>query len=326
MNPTKLLVIALVALLCVPTVVYANTYKLSRKGHTLVEGHSTYVVLTMETHNCPPGTNPCPPRPPGKEKGTAVAILTKETHCDYRSGTGGPFLEGVLWFNDQFLVSNDAGNGGSSPTYECVERYPCAGTIYAVNSGRPDPFDPAGNWRFPNPKYVQSYRITDPNDREWIVDLWTYLGVAALQDYVWTVNVLGQSTDLGAWPEWMDDDGFHSCSPAIDTAPGISTSGGHVPYPTIEYNGVLYMRWPHMDTRLGGSVRYGQGNADNYAPTEDGNSHPYNPYEPDAGPRHTHATAKVDVFYMPHGRPTPASRVFYINDVVGATAPFHNHP
>ncbi len=81
----------------------------------------------------------------------AVAVLVRE-----RSVSRSNF-KGVLWFNDQYLVS---------PTYvnRTSFRYPCGGSILAVNAGDPDPRTMSVSYNRVDQVQVRDDRADDPYD------------------------------------------------------------------------------------------------------------------------------------------------------------------
>lgn len=124
---------------------------------------------------------------------TAVAVLVREmSHQD--TGTRFP---GVLWFNDQFLMEPS-----KSVRYRESHRYPCTGAVIAVPAGGPDP----RSLDFSLATYVESYHLTDPNDRAWDVDKWSFPDTLA-----WTVALLNRGSD-SATP----DDGRANCTAYTD--------------------------------------------------------------------------------------------------------------
>ncbi|HWG90304.1 MAG TPA: hypothetical protein VNZ52_05575 [Candidatus Thermoplasmatota archaeon] len=379
MNVQKMMVVGIVALLGIPAAAYANVYEASALNAEVIEGHTVYVSLTVNTTgNNNNNNNQCPPACNRSEQGTAVAILTREINCS-GGGSGGPYddepaFDGVLWFNDQFLVGEEEDTYVPPgyvppPAPTCQYRYPCGGSVYAVNSGVPDPITNAGAWRVPTTKYVHSYRIKDPNDKVWVIDAYSISGVIALGavDFVWITSPQGGSTGHGGNPaNYVNDTATGNCPAIIDNPPaGYDPIGsnGQV-YSNVEYNAVLFMLWKNIFTGnpacLNNAVNnpnsagfpcrtvgFGEGGANNGMDTDGqaqpdgsnttanktysvgngtGNSHPFNPYEADAGALHTHATGRVDIYFQTVAPPVVANRVFYIYDDEGSTQCFHEHP
>ena len=176
--------------------------------------------------------------------------------------------------------------------------------------------------------YVESYYVTDPNDWAWVIDLWTLNYTSGATTYnsvpVWTINVQGS----GHFADGVADDGTSDCAPYVDSvnsAPNTLAGVTIRAYPTLTYNALLYMRWKDLTPAVTDlPVLFGEPNR--VTTTEQGNSHPHNFNHPgDAGMPHIHETARVDVYFTSDARPQPALRTYYINDVVGSTAPFHTH-
>ncbi|HWG90307.1 MAG TPA: hypothetical protein VNZ52_05590 [Candidatus Thermoplasmatota archaeon] len=332
-----------------PATAYAAVFEASREEVQVIEGHTVYVSLTVNTSR---NLNPPPPLNKNRsEQGTAVAVLTREIHCGYVGGGRGedtsPAFDGVLWFNDQFLVGEEAdtyNDWRSTWPRSCQYRYPCGGRVYATPAGAGDPFDASGNWvGFFGATYQHSYKLTDPNDHVWMVDFWQTGGPRSSR--VWI------SAPLGGLPPYVDDDGRSNCMPYIDNPPaGYDAVGSNGRgYSNVEYNGLLFMLWKHLSGS--GTVQFGENGTHNGRDTDGdnsttpqstgshpnvynrsytpgngtGNSHPFNPYEADAHDKHTHSTARVDIYFHPKAPPGVASRKLYIDDSVGSNACFHEY-
>lgn len=187
---------------------------------TLVEGHTVFTVIEQVT-------SPPPGGPADVEFAAAVAVLVREATYKDDGGANTRF-PGVLWFNDQYLV-DPRGDGNAAPPVEYTYRTPCTGAVIAVNAGTADPrVAPGGSidplvWT-----YVESYQITDPNDRTWTVDKWA----TALGALLWNTpimnNELGRNT-----PD--DDTNCRAVSESelpsgIPCVTGGSGNQGGVPY------------------------------------------------------------------------------------------------
>ncbi len=114
MPPTRALVIAAIALVAVPTYAVASQIVLPGVTEEIVEGHTVFAVIEKARF-----TNVT-------IEAAAVAVLVRER--EERVST----FKGVLWFNDQFLVSPEVSHRTSF-------RHPCGGAVIAVNTGDPDP-------------------------------------------------------------------------------------------------------------------------------------------------------------------------------------------
>ncbi len=200
MNAKKILAAALVAIVALPAFVAAEQFEVGPKNEQVVEGHTVFALLE------------------NVRQGTAVAVLVRENQPK------------VLWFNDQYLV-------GEEP------RYPCGGFVMAVNEGGPDPRSWTGN-TYPqtqgllnvieNVEYIESYRITDPNDFEWTIDKYELSYIVQFDPTTFATSggtdglILGQDR----YPIWvgsilnsdLTDDGTSSCDPIVD-APTGPTAG-----------------------------------------------------------------------------------------------------
>lgn len=154
----------------------------------LVEGHTVFLSLGNVTDAT------------GRiETAAALAVLVREHQGDK------PLMRfpGVLWFNDQYLTSPVA-PGAASATV----RHPCTGAVLAVERGNPSPLDfvyALERW-----EYVESYHVTDPNDREWDVDKWVVLDPLG-EFFVWSVAI-----NNAAGASMTPDDGTSACEPVRD--------------------------------------------------------------------------------------------------------------
>ncbi len=114
MNTKKILAVAAVALVAVPAYAAATQIVLPGVTEEVVEGHTVFAVIEKARF-----TNVT-------IEAAAVAVLVREREVAREN------FKGVLWFNDQFLVSPYVSNINSA-------RYPCGGAVIAVNTGDPDP-------------------------------------------------------------------------------------------------------------------------------------------------------------------------------------------
>ncbi|HLE96236.1 MAG TPA: hypothetical protein VI997_02605, partial [Candidatus Thermoplasmatota archaeon] len=192
------------------------------RTETLVEGHTVFAVVqaticidteTDESKGCPGGTNSdfdvsydVRANMTVQRMGAAVAVLVRDRVKEVSAAPMNPkcatnrdlvvtlFYEnpGVLWFNDQFLVGDDLdiieadvdANADICTKKSTIDfnanalswRYPCGGWVWATQSGNPDPRTFA-SWA-----YQESYYVTDPNDKVWIIDKYSLapLGVGPL--------------------------------------------------------------------------------------------------------------------------------------------------
>ena len=158
---------------------------------TLVEGHTVFTVIEQVNVNAQDEV----------KYAAAVAVLVREINYDFRSFR----FPGVVWFNDQYLVNPKSSPGSNAPTY----RHPCNGAVIVVPRGDPNPtLDPATT--FAQSNYVESYKIRDPNNKDWIVDKWMVNGRP-----VWSVAIMNDGTKYH-----LADDGTGNCSPQNDSPCG----------------------------------------------------------------------------------------------------------
>ncbi|HWH09142.1 MAG TPA: hypothetical protein VNX21_08070 [Candidatus Thermoplasmatota archaeon] len=179
-------IIPLAVLMVVPALGAAAPIVQPPEAETLVEGHTVFTVIEQINRNA----NAV------EEYGAAVAVLVREAtqnSASYR-------FPGVLWFNDQYLV-----NPYSTANPDIDYRYPCTGAVLATNSGAGDPL---AAFAALTPTYVESYTITDPNDRTWTVDRWTDAGVGP----IWVVAIMNNQAGIST-----ADDGVSSCAPVDET-------------------------------------------------------------------------------------------------------------
>jgi hypothetical protein len=116
----RMLAVAAVLVMAVPALGAATPIVVPPVPEQLVEGHTVFTVIEIARV-----TNTAEVR-----FAAAVAVLVRE----YQASNVAQRFPGVLWFNDQYLVnpSQDASN------FEAF-RYPCGGSVIAVNAGDPDP-------------------------------------------------------------------------------------------------------------------------------------------------------------------------------------------
>jgi hypothetical protein len=265
----------------------------------LVEGHTVFSVVEVARAK---------ERTQADEFAAAVAVLVQET--THRPALANRFA-GVLWFNDQYLTESSS----SYRTQRPERRTPCTGAVLAVNAGDADP-RAGGTAAFHAGTYVESYRVTDPNDRLWHVDKWNLSGRPA-----WTVAIMDNEAGYS-----VPDNGScrgatvserecgdavlqpRFCSPASfvtrfgpDGMPGryAEDPGDHgLAYRPRVYNALLYFLLEDLgvdaapkDHRTG-STDWSQDGAGCHPPVpgsdrtfpcpgndddREGNSHPYNP-------------------------------------------------
>lgn len=114
MNTKKVLAVAAIALLSVPAYAAATYIVVGGLQEQVVEGHTVFAVIEKARFRNV------------TIEAAAVAVLVREKVVEREN------FKGVLWFNDQFLVSPYNIDSG-------YVRYPCGGAVMAVNAGDPDP-------------------------------------------------------------------------------------------------------------------------------------------------------------------------------------------
>ena len=329
---------AMVLLLSLPAAGSAALIVVPPVPEQLVEGHTVFATIEIV-----PGAT-------GEhEFAAAVAVLVRDLTRDFKNSR----FPGVLWFNDQFVIEPEQQRRQPAPRV----RFPCTGALIAVNRGDPVDQDPAGRWTLVNASYAnESYFITDPNDHQWIVDLWnTTYGTAA-----WTVAIMNRQADSNT-----PDNGVCRGSRYTDDVRAEDPGDHGMDYPcdgcnTIEYNALLYFRLSHLrhqnvtkDHRDGSPDRLADvagchpssTNAWRCPANDDareGNSHaylgargvPFDPYDGagnhgqsaecvDGALMDCHATFDIDIYYG--YVPRPLLRTFWLVDTPGSDAPYHCH-
>lgn len=282
----KTWIIPLAVLMVVPALGAAAPIVVTPVPEQLVEGHTVFTVIEQVNATTTTKT----------QFAAAVAVLVREAI----SRNVNERFPGVLWFNDQYLV--DPVDNSANKT---VFRYPCTGSVMAVNAGGLDPraaFHPA-NPGDPVPIYEESYMVTDPNDNTWNVDKWNYTNIAASKATFWTVAMKGNDAGYNT-----PDDGVCSTDPYTD---GALSGGANYPTPgatgNVKYNALLFFYLEDL-TVAGGTKTHHSGPAlpgDDASACEtpktpeqiaaepyfadhwpcpggnddsEGNSHPYNPF------------------------------------------------
>lgn len=177
-------IIILAALMVLPAVGAAATIVTRPVTEQVVEGHTVFTVIQVRDDVVTQR----------EEFAAAVAVLVRDVEQRIVANR----FPGVLWFNDQYLVTPTA-----SSAQNAAVRYPCTGAVFAVNAGGADP-------RGKTLTYVESYRITDPNDRTWDIHKWSDPSVTPAQ-FVWSVPV--RNNEAGYTTA---DDGTTNCAPYED--------------------------------------------------------------------------------------------------------------
>ncbi|HEX2021118.1 MAG TPA: hypothetical protein VHH36_00270 [Candidatus Thermoplasmatota archaeon] len=256
----------------------------------LVEGHTVFTVIQPASPDTGPEVT---------EYAAAVAVLVRE----FKSPVDYSRFPGVLWFNDQYLVnpSSSCSQGANcNPTF----RYPCTGAVLAVNQGGPDP----RTLTLSDASYIESYRIKDPNNKVWTIDVWTPDN-GGTNVTVWAVTIGGATNDAN---RATADNGNSGCNGLVYTDgatkkdPGDENGRrypadcGATACPGLQYNALLLMRLKDL-TIPGTAKNHTEGSTDRtgdvsgcedtpkYASStpvwpcpagddnREGNSHPYNP-------------------------------------------------
>lgn len=294
-------ILAIALALAVPATVSAGTFSASKIGEQVVEGHTVFTVLQKKV----------------VEQGFDIVIKVREV----RRGPN------VLWFNDQWKVFQEEVRqpcgGYVIATWTGVDPMMLLGRSTIAVNGITQPIfhdDPAGAGSIYDNTgiritYVESYQITDPNGAVWITDLYAMTGTVGRVIPFWVSSVHNAQ---------VDDDGVSHCDGILDLATHKDPGSNGVPYndnvdsiPVREYNADIFGLWGDVRTEAGvkqhgeGGLNNGDGTGceygtewecaspDNAAADDfEGNSHPYNPNELDAGPIHTHETGRLDVWFF----------------------------
>lgn len=185
-------IIPLAVLLVVPALGAATPIVAPPERENLVEGHTVFTVIEQVTTTAVNHT----------EYAAAVAVLVREATAIVQNDR----FPGVLWFNDQYLVDPI-----KSYNAQVNVRYPCTGAVLAVNAADPDPR--LAPWPLGGMQggYIESYLITDPNDRSWNVDKWTYTNGGGVTELIWTVAILDNQAGYNT-----PDDGSSNCGPVSE--------------------------------------------------------------------------------------------------------------
>lgn len=332
MNKKNLAIFVVAALLAVPATVSASQFTARKLDEQVVEGHTVFTVLQKRNI----------------EQGFDIVIKVREVNR-------GP---NVLWFNDQWKTFFEevrqpcagyvlATIAGADPSYLLFGRPLVSETVVDLDGLAPNP---------PSLTYVESYQITDPNGAVWITDLYAATGEIGRVIPIWISSVHNaQAPDDGI----SDCPGILDLAAHKDPGSnGVPYNDNVDSIPVREYNADIFGLWKDVLADPGASKEHGEGGADNGdgtgceirtewecdVPPEtdsvcpvlivscpvtvaagdddlEGNSHPYNPNEPDAGPIHEHETARIDVFFFSDfalggalGGYPPASRTFAVFD------------
>ena len=197
----RLLITLLAVLIIVPGLGATAAIVVPPEPEQLVEGHTVFTVI--QTMDVADETQ--------ERFAAAVAVLVREHIVDQKMFR----FPGVLWFNDQYLVcpgyttDNKPYASGTCPANDAridpVPRYPC-GAVIAVNAGGAVPTDPvSGMPHVPaDATYVESYKVTDPEDKVWNVDKWLWNGAP-----MWSVAVGAGSGSEALYG--TPDDGTTTC-------------------------------------------------------------------------------------------------------------------
>lgn len=116
----RMLAVAAVLVMAVPALGAATPIVVPAVPEQLVEGHTVFTVIEIAKVS----------NTTESRFAAAVAVLVRE----YQAANKGTRFPGVLWFNDQYLVSPEQGVSAGNAI-----RYPCGGAVMAVNRGDPDP-------------------------------------------------------------------------------------------------------------------------------------------------------------------------------------------
>jgi hypothetical protein len=319
---------------------------------TLVEGHTVYALAQLD-----PEAGYVPHSLAEGFQATALLALP------VGQGDAG---HGVRWFNDQDLLAPSVGSAPDDFHFAVAvlaresnwgdEHLPCTGAVLAVNAGAPDPRAALSpdNYDGPQPTYVESYLVTDPNDHQWNVDKWRVPGPTG--DYTaWTVAVNNYDAGYELPDNYADE-----CPAITDEAPAPTRGTNGLYYPDgvtkrghIRYNALLVLPLDELTVDQGArnhAAADNWGRAMAVSGCEDscffgsngieGNSHDFNPLvkrfpgwfatredggsadcDGDAQPDEwCHATRRIDLYYGPVT--APILRSYTIVDTEGSSADY----
>lgn len=260
---------------------------------------------------------------------TVFAAVVEETGTDFAAVAGiaakRTSIGGVLWFNDQELIPASVASEIAAGAY-----------VIAAEAGDDSPLNHL------DAAYAESYQFTDPNNRLWIVDRYTYdscyvdaagtqqivpcdleaakTGVDLDEDGHDEVNTGSVDLDGDGNPDVVAADSIVKQAKSLfvveigattlDTAAGCGTATGN------EYNFVMLIRMDALYSAVDDGKSHGAGATD--TPLE-GNSHAAS-LAPVAD--HTHDTAQIDLWFSESRPPAPATRTpMFPEDTIGGAAP-----
>jgi hypothetical protein len=289
---------------------------------TLVEGHTVHATLGAAAAVAPNGL---------PVKGTPI---TQPIFASTEST-----FPGVRWFNDQYVVDplansgeprRDFSAGAAVLVSDASGRTPCTGALFVVDHGAADP-----RGSLTQESYLESYIVTDPNDRTWNVDRW-----ASPIDggSVYTVAINDNQDGYN-----VPDDGTSNCAPVRDGVIAHGQGDNGLTYPgreTLVPGGIQYNTYVFAFTSdlhvAGALVAHQSGGAGRAAGALAGNSHAFDPlpgllrspassHGGSDGAAGTHATRQVDLYYG--ATDAPLVRQFRLVDSTeGSLAPFGGDP
>lgn len=221
----------------------ATTYVMP-SPEQVVEGHIVFTTIQSMSECCN-----------HSKKAAAVAVLIREKQIERDLSR----FPGVLWFTDQYLVDPLDAQGDRNES-----RYPCTGSVLAVNAGDPDPRLYSETTLRTN--YIESYHIYDPNNHFWEVDKFNVSGFL-----VWSVNLNGEANGPSS-REFPDDGNCNqSGAPFRDRGTAATNPSGYR-YPCggnggprcakVQYNAVLIFMLDDLTVPGAGPKNHTDGSTD----------------------------------------------------------------
>jgi hypothetical protein len=307
----KLLAALGVLMMAVPGVAFASHE--TQFSEEIVEGHTVFAAVSDDYTI---------------QFAAVAGLATKRT-----------IIGGVLWFNDQELIS-----GGTSAAGDLA-----AGQYIIATQAGDDP--PSMHM---NASYLESYEFKDPNDQVWIVDRYTYDVCTAQAGGDFHIvpceaNAVNEPPEPAASASDLDGDG-HPDHPVEDTLGDPAGGEGDIivtrkslyvvqiadtqtvdatvncaPGTGKSYNFVLLLRLDGLTNVVDGGAAHPGSYADPDAQAQgvlDGDSHSS---QATPGANHAHGTAQVDLWFSPTRPAEPELRNTLFTDTAGSDAGCHAH-
>jgi hypothetical protein len=259
----------------------------------VVEGHTVYATVVQETNT---------------QMAAIAGIAAKRVT-----------LGGVLWFNNQELLPSSVASEIAAGAY-----------VIGTEAGDDDPFMHINSTDL---SYAESYQFTDPNDRTWVVDRYTYqvctVSAGGADNQVpceATAANQGVDVDGDGVPDVSTNNPVQNATKSIYVAEiGATTKDTSMSCDPLaangggtgkDYNFVMLVRMDTLSNVVQGGKQHGASSTDT---KEQGNSHSSVSTPP---ADHAHDTGQIDLWFSEFRPPAPATRtLFFPADTVGSSAP-----